>query len=190
MPVLAVKLVPFRVKTLATFGAPDPWNNSAHADFTIEAHLLLAEHAVRAPRDIRPPYVLGLRSEIDGRTHFMPESLSELWNSGQAPAEALPRLLKGIEPSLNKGDFRFYLHAKRHIWILAVFGASALAAFLWANSPLARPVTGQMSSPGFGLTLAAPLLICGLFVFIVIRRGQVRRHHQMKQLLAALGAYP
>jgi hypothetical protein len=322
MYVHTVKLVPFRVKTLATFAAPDPWNDSTPAEFTIEAHVLAGEHALRAPQDTGPPYVLGIRSEIDGETHIMPESLSELWNTSRAPSQALPRLLKGIEPSLAKGDLRFYLHARRHIWMLAICGAMALGAFLWAavgflraqpaaaqvqkpprslsaadwlQAPMEemRPIitggfalegsrklssstqpppgfsdgsrgqpdtlawlraaegrrllliggrftdsmfqrTAMMGfamrrsalsipepvledlraslpglntglimcfgwrparldetfSPWFGIAVGTPLLFCGLLVFIVIRRGQLRRHRQIKQLLAALGAQP
>lgn len=91
-----------RVKTLAAFSAPDPWNEKAPAEFTIESHLLGPKNPVRAPRDTGGPYILGIRSGIDGETHIMPESLSELWNAGKAPAEALPGLLRGSEPRLRK----------------------------------------------------------------------------------------
>jgi len=125
-----ITLVPARVKTLGSFPAPDPWNNQRPSDFTIEAHRLLPKNAAHAPRDTGPPYILGIRSEIDGAVHLMPESLSELWNTGRAPAEALPRLLHTIEPSLKNTDFRFYLHATRHLWMLGVCGLIALAAFI------------------------------------------------------------
>ena len=44
MPV--VRAFPVRVKTLATFTVPDPWNDLTLAGFTIEAHVLGPEHPV------------------------------------------------------------------------------------------------------------------------------------------------
>lgn len=132
-----VELFPVRVKTLAAFSALDPWNELAPAEFTIEAHLLGPKNPVRAPRDAGGPYILGIRSELDGETHIMPESLSEIWNTGKAPAEALPGLLHGIEPRLRKRDFSFCLRARWHIWILAFYSALALAVWLWSASQFA-----------------------------------------------------
>jgi len=132
-----IELFPVRVKTLAAFSGLDPWNGLAPAEFTIEAHLLGPKNPVRAPRDTGGPYILGIRSELDGEMHMMPESLSELWQTGKAPAEALPGLLHGIEPRLSKQDFRFCLRAKWHIWILGFYSAVALAAWLWGASQLA-----------------------------------------------------
>jgi len=182
-----IELFPVRVKTLAAFSGLDPWNELAPAEFTIEAHLLGPKNPVRAPRDTGGPYILGLRSELDGETHIMPESLSELWNTGKAPAEALPGLLHGIGPRLRKQDFRSYLRAKWHIWILGFYSAVALAAWLWSASQFSAASRKDDAAVIFGIVIGAIALAPGLLVFSVIRRRQLRRRRQMAEILAALG---
>jgi hypothetical protein len=110
---LRAKLVPRRVRTEARFQAPDPWNGGAPAEFSIETYYYVPEHV----REVSCPWrwgstpLHGLRSGIDGVERFLPDALSHLWKVGKVAAEALPGLLREIEPDLAQTDFQPMLGA-------------------------------------------------------------------------------
>jgi hypothetical protein len=57
---------------------------------------------------------------------MMPESLSELWCSKRVPAEALPSLLKEMEPTLKPSDYAQAIPKKNlvpFLWIAWIFAA-------------------------------------------------------------------
>jgi hypothetical protein len=117
-----IRFAPQRVRTAASFHAPDPWNAQRPTTFTIEVYKLVprggrAPHARPSPTDL-----YGIRSEIDGVERMLPEALSELWSTRRITPESLPRLLAELSPNMRKGDIQPLLHTKRHIWTGAIFG--------------------------------------------------------------------
>src|SRR5688500_4831684 len=102
-----VPLVPRRMKTVGRFSAPDPWNDNAPAEFSIEAYRLFGEH-VRVVRDTKwlgLGYLHGISSSLDSRDRLMPDALTELWRTGRLTPEQLPGILYQIAASLKPADF-------------------------------------------------------------------------------------
>jgi len=77
-----------RVKTERSFTAEDPWNQNRPTVFTIEAYLMAAKGTMPRRRPSKRtlfPYFLGIRSEMDGVEHMLPESLAYLWRPPAGP---------------------------------------------------------------------------------------------------------
>ena len=97
MPALPTQLT--RVKTEISFTAEDPWNGSCLGMFQLDDYVLALRGTKSVPQGAqetpwRGGFHRALRSETDGVTRFLPESLIELWLTKQVPSEALPGLLK------------------------------------------------------------------------------------------------
>jgi len=121
-----------------------------------------------------------LRSDADGVARFLPESLIELWLTKKVPIEALPALLKQIEPSLTKSDYKPILRSLR-MKIFAIF-ETICCALLLVISIIAVVAT---SLP---LWLAAMVVLavacgCWLFLYQVYFGMLLRRKQQIKWLL-------
>ena len=141
---ILLKLQPARLKTESSFTADDPWNQNRRTQFTIERYILAAKGWTPNPntKTLIGTYFYGVRSEIDGVEHMLPESLGHLWRSNRVPAESLPRLLKEMEPRLRKTDFRLQFLTKMHSFVaglamvllalLALLGVFAGVALLLA----------------------------------------------------------
>jgi hypothetical protein len=147
------KLVPRRVRTEARFRAADPWNGDAPAELSIEAYYYVPEHVREADAPWRwcdtPLYAL--RSETGGAERFLPDALGRLWREGRIPAEALPRLLREMEPELEEEDFQPLLEVRTERWLTAL---SMVVVLGIAGLLVAWPAGGQ---PGLSLTA----LVCG-----------------------------
>lgn len=109
---MRAKLVPRRVRTEARFRGADPWNRDVAADLSIEAYYFVPEHVeVPCPCPWGDSPVYALRSGVDGAERFLPDALSHLWRTGKVAAEALPGLLREMEPDLAQADFQPVLGA-------------------------------------------------------------------------------
>jgi len=144
--VISVTLEPRRLRTVDSFEAADPWNGGAPAAFDLDLHRMVPKGAgegVEWGKEVH-----ALRSKLDGVDRFLPESLTELWKTGRAPAGALPRLLAEIQPSLRSGDFVPLLHLRAHRWMAAFLALVALAGLV---------VTVRASGSGGRRTSRLPL---------------------------------
>ena len=113
---LAIVFVPWRrklawVRTEETFSADDPWNEDRRTVFAIESYLpsLTGKPVGPWAKDVTvwmTAFTRALRAESDNVKRLMPESLTRLWLAGSIPSDALPRLLKEIQPSLKESDYR------------------------------------------------------------------------------------
>jgi hypothetical protein len=74
---------------------------------------------------VGPDYVR-LRSALDGREHWLPESLVELLRTGRVATEALPRLLHELQPHLRKSSYFPALHQHWEEWFSAIFAVVCL----------------------------------------------------------------
>ena len=112
---MTTPLIPYRLRTLAAFAAPDPWRGSHPEEWTLETCMLLPPHRAPPyggrPRPAPPPgalrsgEVLAVRSETDGRRHVLPQSLQQLWLGKRLANEDLPWLVHEIEPMTNRLDY-------------------------------------------------------------------------------------
>ena len=179
-----IPLSPARVKTEASFTAEDPWNQNRRTAFTIEAYILVVRGTRPAPgaKPLAGNYLYGIRSELDGQEHMLPESLSELWRTNQVPPEALPRLLKAIAPKLKRWDYRPILHNKlmkvTEIIVTTLMGLLAL-------SPIAIGIlTGEMSALATLTVTSIFVAFVALSLYLIFYRKRARRTKQMKWALA------
>jgi hypothetical protein len=178
-------LKPARLKTETTFTAEDPWNQNQRAQFFVDAYVMALKGTKPRPRpEAKPPLVgsffYGIRSEIDGQERMLPESLTYLWRNNRVPLEALPRLLKEMQPSLRKTDFRMQVLTKMHT-VLEYLCAGALG--LGALGMVLGVVLGEEPlglALGFGVMLG---LMFG-FVYLMLMRPRARRRKQMEWALA------
>jgi hypothetical protein len=110
---MRAKLALRRVRTEARFRGADPWNGNVPADLSIEAYYLVPEHVreVPCPCPWGDAPVYALRSGTDGAERFLPDALGHLWKTGKVAAEALPGLLREMEPDLAESDFQPVLGA-------------------------------------------------------------------------------
>jgi hypothetical protein len=178
---------PARVKTEGSFTAEDPWNQNQRTSFTIEAYIL-------APKGAKPKAgtttvgtnLYGIRSEVDGVEHMLPESLAHLWRKNRIPAEALPRLLKEMGPMLKKTDFRFQVLTKVYtvmqyvvtsLFALLLLGLAAVIGF--SGFSAADMVTGV-------IIVAVMGLFCAGVLYLMFFRPRSRRRRQMDWALAHL----
>lgn len=104
-----------RVKTVLAFTAEDPWNANLLSSFTLDDYqvtVLNTDQPSNFSKDrLLAGFFRALHSSADGAVHVMPESMVELWETGQLPVEALPGLLKAIEPKLIENDYRPVMHS-------------------------------------------------------------------------------
>jgi len=153
---MRAKLAPRRARTEARFRAADPWNGEAPAELSIEAYYYVPEHVREASAPWRwcdtPLYAL--RSEIDGVERFLPEALGRLWREGKVPAEALPGLLREMEPELEEEDFQPLLEVRTERWLTVL---SMVVVLGIAGLLVTWPAGNQ---PGLSLTA----LVCGVIV--------------------------
>jgi hypothetical protein len=133
MPMRA-KLALRRVRTEARFRGADPWKGNVPADLSIEAYYLVPEHVreVPSPCPWGDTPVYALRSGIDGAERFLPDVLGHLWKTGKVAAEALPGLLREMEPDLAETDFQPVLGAPpgRRVTAALVLLLAAMAGVL------------------------------------------------------------
>lgn len=182
---MIIPLSPARVRTEASFTAEDPWNQNRRTAFTVEAYLLVIP-GTAPPVGAKPlsGYLYGIRSELDGGEHMLPEALSELWRTNRLAAEALPRLLKQMQPKLKAWDYRPILHNK--LLTITQYITSILFVLI-SLLPLAVSVfTGE-------IPIAVALWVTPLFggfsalcLYVVFYRKKARRMRHMKWALAQL----
>jgi hypothetical protein len=185
------RLVPRRVRTEARFRAADPWNGDVPAEFSIEAYYYVPQHVqeVSCPWRWCNTPLYALRSEDGtpgGGERFLPDALSRLWSAGKVSAEALPHLLREMEPELTQDDFQPLLRVSAERW-----GAAALIAVLLAI--LGLLVTWPRNGGG---GIPVPALLCGgvvaggllgaLFALPPYFARRERRRRQMGWALARL----
>jgi hypothetical protein len=152
------------------FTAPNPWNQGARTEWTLNVYFILneafgtPETASRLkPNRLYRPEVIGICSESDGRYHLLPRSLSNLWKKNQVPNERLPELLKAIEPKLRDGDF---WHPFKDI-------TSAILTFLLASLSL-MPLTLYFLSNGRDFHDPQNLWAAALFALFPLKFLAVR----------------
>src|SRR5438270_11286437 len=146
------KLIPRRVRTEARFRGTDPWNGDATAEFSIETYYYVPQQVqeVSCPWRWCSAPLYALRSEIDGAERFLPDALSHLWTAGKVTAEALPGLLREMEPGLSQDDYQPLLETRIERRMTAALVAALLAA-------VGLPVTWPRGGGG----AAWPALLCG-----------------------------
>ena len=183
MPRITMELK--RIKTETSVLAADPWNQDRSAPFAIEDYMYLVRGQPLKPGAKSPSgfYILGLRSDIDGVERIMPESLSILWRNKQVPSEALPRLLKQIQPSLGPRDHFLFLQNNMmaiSIWVLwAVFA-------LMAGAFMLLPFTGEISQGTAALFALAALALGSTVLYFAYYRKRSQRLKQMKWIMSLL----
>jgi hypothetical protein len=174
-----------RVKTEGSFTAEDPWNQNRPTVFTIEAYAAAAKGTmppVRPPKRTLKPYLLGIRSEVDGVEHMLPESLAYLWRHNRVPAEALPRLLKEMEPMLRQGDFRFQ-YLTRALTI-AQYCITVLISLMALT--IAYGTTVQEGASKAAVAMAVVVPFSSAYLYLLFFRPKARRRKQMDWALAHL----
>jgi hypothetical protein len=139
-----------KVKSEARFTAVDPWNQGRSSVFTVEDYLpvLRSRDAPVLPESAKPrttDFNRAIRSDADGITRFLPDSLAELWLTGQVSSEDLPHLLKQIEPILNRSDCEVVLRSRLTTfrialqWFLCAFALAVAILFLFFIPGLLMP---------------------------------------------------
>jgi hypothetical protein len=143
---MIIKLYPRRYRTAAQFVAPDPRNGNRATPFTLEAYKMVLQSALLgpAPNPRRGRDRFAVRSEIDGVERFLPDSLNKLWEAGRIQANAIPRLLAAIQPSLRAADYRWVPGLRIHVAYGLFFGLFLLACLLGAA---AGPLLGTRARP-------------------------------------------
>jgi len=179
---MSMMMKPARLKTEMTFTAEDPWNHNQRTEFALDRYLMAMKGVQLKPnaRAFNGSYFYGIRSEIDGVDRMLPESLGYLWRNGKLPAEALPRLLKEMQPTLRKTDFRLQFLTKFHTFLLYfVAVAGGLSLILIAAGIV-------IGGAGLDATLVIGIIYALLFglVYLVLLRPRARRKKQMTWALA------
>lgn len=188
--------MPLQMGTVRVFQAPDPRNRQQTASMTLSVYRMVNVRHVhlferRSEREkktvvpgtgLRSQEVLGLRSNVDGRYHMLPVSLTRLWQKGRIRTEDLPRVLAEVEYGLKTSDFysaRLNPLFKAMIPIFAGAGVLALVYFAFqvvTPAPASHrfqnlSVTEWLSRPQQEATLN---LIGGLPVAGAVPVGQVQ----------------
>jgi len=172
-----------KVKTDARFAAADPWNKNRACAFTLDSYLVTLRGVKSVPEGTRAGsggFHRALRSEADGITRFLPESLIELWLTKQVPMEALPALLKHIEPSLGKSDYKPILRSlsmKIFSIVEIIFSAALVIISMIAALMIHAPWWLA------AVIVAGTAGVCWLFLYLVFFRMLFRRKQQMQGLL-------
>jgi hypothetical protein len=186
-----VKLTPRRFRTEARFRGEDPWNGGAAAEFSIETYYYVPPHVreVSCPRRWANDPLYALRSELDGVERFLPDALSHLWTTGRVGAEALPRLLREMEPEIAETDYQPMLGAPTGQRMTAILGAVLLAAVgLFATWPHVRPGAGVAAVLAtFCAFVVVGGLLGALFALPSYLGQRRRRRRQMGWALSRCG---
>jgi len=191
VPVIIIPTQLTKVKTELSFAAKDPWNGNRPCTFTLDSYMVTLRGVKTLPKGVKTSRWLGgfhraLRSEADGVTRFLPESLIELWLTKQVPTEAMPALLKQIEPSLRKSDFKPILRSLK----MKMFGIfESICCGLMMIIIMVAVVAGH--APWW---LAAAIVLAAACVFWVFLHqvyfGLLRRRKkQIRWLLERMAAY-
>ncbi len=166
-------------KVEANFTTEDPWNQNRRSRFTVEDYMFVPAGSRREVwTEPFGGYFRSIRSEADGREHRLPDSLAYLWLRKRIRCEALPKLLKAIEPDLQESDYKVYLRS-RH----------ALSGFLGTPCALGLGLVllnllDHSVSPRIGiLQLLAVAGISWLWMYLMLYRKVRRRNRQMKWFL-------
>lgn len=113
------------VKTAARLTAPDPWKPDpsqpgrlTHFTVDVYAPTMTNNQKISATTQEWRWFVgfyraLNYDSQPGNQRRFLPDSLVELWLTGQVPTENLPSLLHAIEPTLRGSDARPLLRDRR-----------------------------------------------------------------------------
>jgi hypothetical protein len=182
------KLVPRRVRTEARFRGVDPWNGDAPAELSIETYYYVPEHVrdVPAPCPWGETTVHAIRSGVDGVERFLPDALGHLWRTGRVSAEALPGLLREMEPDLGPADFQPVLGAPpgRRMTVLPTLLLAAVVGVL-----LTWPRGGEGRISGLAIACGAAAAACLLGTLLTLPaylRLRGRRSRQMDRALQRL----
>lgn len=190
VPVLALPTQLTKVKTEVSFTAEDPWNGNRRGRFTVDAYVTTLRSIKAVSAEMKEPTWAGgfhraLRSEADGLTRFLPESLMELWRTKQVATEALPGLLRQMEPSLRRSDYRPMLGDRKmkagvvfEIVCCAGLVIIAVVAVVMGQAPL-------WIAPAVVLGTACA---CGVFLYLLYFGKLFRRKRQMQWLLDRIHA--
>jgi len=201
--VLSLTLVPVRVETLGEFNAPNPWSGDRPEKWTLNFYRLVSETV--APTVTRPERLrkkpkdgggpAGRRSVIqgcklsrsetigiqssDGRFHALPRVLADLWQAGEVQDAVLPAMLKQVEPSLKRSDFkpnRTRLVIKSEAIIVMILGLFFSA--LW----VAGHVVPALDDPDLDMAgwLGSLLLAVTLPTLILFGRAWKRRDDRLR----------
>jgi hypothetical protein len=178
---------PKKVQNLVHFTAPDPWHGNQQTAFDLDRCFdggFVPDYA--AFEDESLPQKYALRSELEREHHVLPDSLASLWRSGKIPAERLPALLKGLEPSLVKSDYIRLLTMNRMQRGIRTYAAPIFGGFL-----------ALMGLPMLAIEWEVGVVIVGLgvgltvFAVKLVRKLNARRKQQsdwaLSQSMAAGG---
>ena len=174
-----------RVKAAVRFAAEDPWNDNRRNWFTVDDYMVTLRGTKSVLEGAQEARWLGgfhraLRSEADGKTRFLPESLIELWLTRQVASEALPRMLKEIEPTLRKGDYKPILHSR----LMHIFGVvETVLCVLMVIIAMVGVVLGQAPVLIAVAVILGAAGICWSFLYVAYYGKIFRRKRQMRWLL-------
>gem|GEM_PF-692242 len=190
VPVLSFPTQLTRVKTELSFVAEDPWYGNCPSRFALDNYLLTLRGAKSTPDNAKESPWLGgfrraLRSEADSVTRFLPESLIELWLRGQVSTEALPALLKQMEPSLRESDYKIILRSMR-IKVFAVFEVICCALLLMIA--LIGTMMGQAPWWLTAMTVTGTASVCWLLLYLVYFRMLFRRKRQIRWIVELIAS--
>lgn len=175
-------LARFHLRTETSFTTEDPWNRNRQVTFTVEVYVKTFKWANPSQSTSSHwTYLYGICSELDGIERMLPAILCDLWRSKRIPVEVLPRLLKDMEPTLKKCDYRPAVGRKTLI---------ALCWLMWAIwalvvlSPLALYSDGNISP---GAAVLSSMIIAGsawMYMYLLFYRVRWRRTRQTQWILA------
>jgi len=172
-----------RVKTEVSFAAEDPWHANRPCTFTLDSYLITLRGVKSVPsRASRKARVFhrALRSDTDGAPRFLPESLIELWLTRQVAIEALPALLKQMEPSLIKSDYKPILRSVS----MKIFGIfEAVCCALLVVISVIAVVASHAPFWLAAMVVLAVACVCWVFWYQVYFGMILRRKQQTKWLL-------
>ena|SRR5215468_6980699 len=128
------------LRTVDSFRAEDPWNNRRATSFHILEYVMMPERITSAIDSRLFEHRFGLRSEIDGAVHMLPDSLVYLWRKGlpgdgyvvKTPPHSLPQLLRHLEPNLTLSDYEPKLESLRQRRLLFWICLGILLVLMWS----------------------------------------------------------
>ncbi len=194
-------LIPIQLWTVAVFRAPDPWNGNASAEWVLSVYRMTAarnrelyatysverQGETATGQNLDREDVLGIRSSADGLYHVLPIGMVRLWQKGQLPNGALPRLIAAMEPQLTRDDFYAPQLGRRWPTVLAV--CIGLLGCLFLLPGLYVLITALPGVSGGALILLGfAALYLGIAAFSIgrRRRQQSRIAGQERDFLALL----
>ncbi len=178
-----------RVKTAASFTAADPWHSGRRTHFTVDEYVptMVNNQAVaETTREWRWfGFYRALNSDLQtsGPRRFLPDSLVELWLTGQIPIADLPRLLQAIEPTLKNHDARPLLRDRR----LRLFAAGqTILCALFEICAIVGVIAAHVRPPFAIAVLLGLAALLGFFLEQLYYGKMRRRRGQMHWFLAHL----